>query len=120
VVDTALLVILGGGGGALARFAVDGLVGSRWSGEFPLGTFVVNVTGAWLLGFLAGLGVSHHAMLLAGTATIGSYTTYSTWMLETHRLAEDGERGLAWRNVGFSVAAGLAAVAAGKAIGGLL
>ena len=56
---------------------------SRRLGEFPLGTLVVNVSGCLLLGLLSGLHVSSQAMTLLGTATLGSYTTFSTWMLET-------------------------------------
>ena len=55
--------------------------------------------------------------VLAGTATIGSYTTFSTWMLETHRLAEDGEIGRRCVNVGVSLAVGSARRALGRAIG---
>jgi CrcB protein len=104
---TALLVAICGGAGALARFSVDALVQSRLGGAF-------------LLGLLVGAGARHGTMLLAGTAALGSYTTFSTWMLETHRPAQDGEAGLAWANVAVSLAAGLAAVALGRAAGGLL
>jgi CrcB protein len=117
---TALLVAICGGAGALARFSVDALVQSRRAGEFPLGTLAVNLGGAFLLGLLVGAGARHGTMLLAGTAALGSYTTFSTWMLETHRPAQDGEAGLAWANVAVSLAAGLAAVALGRAAGGLL
>ena len=44
-----------------------------------------------MLGLLTGLALERRRAVLAGTATLGSYTTFSTWMLETHRLAEDGE-----------------------------
>ena len=44
---------------------------------------------ALLLGLLSGLALSPHLALLAGTAFVGSYTTFSTWMLETHRLGEE-------------------------------
>ena len=50
---------------------------------------MVNLSGALLLGFLAGLALSPHVALLAGTAFVGSYTTFSTWMLETQRLGEE-------------------------------
>jgi fluoride exporter len=119
-VITVALVAVCGGLGAIARFLVDGLVQSRRLGEFPLGTLVVNVTGSFALGLLAGLGLAANTMLILGTATVGSYTTFSTWMLETHRPAEDGEPGLARRNFAISLAAGLAAVALGRAVGGLL
>jgi fluoride exporter len=119
-VITALLVIVCGGLGAIARFTVDAIVQSRRLGEFPLGTMVVNLGGCFLLGLLAGLHASHHAMTLLGTATLGSYTTFSTWMLETHRPAEDGEPALAWQNIVIGLAAGLAAAALGRAFGSLL
>lgn len=109
-----------GGFGALLRFFVDGLVAGRDGRDFPLGTFVVNLTGAVLLGLLVGLGVGGDDLLLAGTATIGSYTTFSTWMLESQRLVEDGELALAAVNVMLSLAAGLGAVALGRFIGGHL
>jgi fluoride exporter len=115
---TALLVLACGGAGAIARFMVDGLVQSGRLGEFPLGTLVVNVGGCFLLGLLVGLAVSHRAMEILGTATLGSYTTFSTWMLETHRPAEDGEPSLAWLNIAVGLVAGFAAAELGKALGG--
>jgi CrcB protein len=119
-VIVAILVIICGGSGAIVRFLVDALVQSRRGGEFPLGTLIVNLGGCLVLGLLVGLHAAHDTMLLLGTATIGSYTTFSTWMLETHRPAQDGEPGLAWRNVGISLVCGLAAAAVGRALGGLL
>lgn len=114
---TALLVAVCGGLGAVARFAVDGLVEQRLPGEYPWGTLVVNLSGCFLLGLFTGLGASHRVQLLLGTATLGSYTTFSTWMLESHRSAQDGEPGLAWRSVVIALAAGLAAVALGRVVG---
>ncbi|MDO8212034.1 fluoride efflux transporter CrcB [Conexibacter sp. CPCC 206217] len=106
--------------GALARFAVDSLVSTRIAGRLPWGTFVVNVGGALVLGLLVGAAVGGDAYVLAGTATIGSYTTFSTWMLETFLLAEDGQLRWAAANVLGSLAVGLAAAELGNAIGGLL
>ena len=117
---TAVLVLVVGGAGALARFGVDSLVQSRRLGGFPLGTLVVNVGGCFALGLLDGLKVSSHTVLLAETATLGSFTTFSTWMLETHRPAQDGDPAVAWQNVIVSLGAGLAAVALGRAVGGLM
>jgi fluoride exporter len=112
-----LAVGLLGGVGALGRFLLDAAVSLRLGRQFPLGTLVVNATGALLLGLLVGLGVGGRGMLLAGVATLGSYTTFSTWMLESHRLGEDGELGLAAANLAVSLLAGLAAAAAGWALG---
>ena len=106
--------------GSLARFLLDGAVSSRSSSGFPLGTLAVNASGALALGLLTGLALSGEALLLAGSATIGSYTTFSTWMLETHRLGEDGQLLGGALNVLVSVVAGLAAVALGRSVGGAL
>lgn len=114
------LVGLLGGAGAVTRFAVDGLVAERTGGEFPWGTFVVNLTGAGLLGLLAGAAVHGEALLLAGTATLGSYTTLSTWMFETHRLGQDDQFPIAAVNLLASLFVGFAAVALGHAVGTLL
>jgi fluoride exporter len=106
-----------GGIGALLRFQVDGMVSSRLKPAFPLGTLLVNLTGSLILGLLVGLGFTGDDLLLAGTATIGSYTTFSTWMLESQRLVEDGELLTAGANVLISLGAGLGAVALGRFIG---
>jgi CrcB protein len=103
--------------GTLARFLLDGLVDSRVAGSFPLGTLAVNTSGSLLLGLLAGLAVSGNALVLAGTATLGAYTTFSTWMLESHRLTEDADLVGAAVNILASLLVGLAAAAAGHAIG---
>jgi len=110
-------VALLGGIGAIARFVVDAVVGSRFAGNFPLGTFVVNIGGALALGLLAGLAVTGNALVLAGGATLGSYTTFSTWMLESHRLTEDAEPALALLNILGSLAIGIGGAALGHAIG---
>jgi CrcB protein len=106
-----------GGVGALLRFVLDGLVAARVGRDFPLGTFVVNMTGATILGLLVGLGLGGDRLLLAGTATIGSYTTFSTWMLESQRLVEDGELAAPIANVLLSLGVGLGAAALGRLIG---
>jgi CrcB protein len=106
--------------GALLRFAVDTQVQARASDELPLGTLAVNLTGALALGVLTGADVGGDALLLAGTALLGAYTTFSTWMFETQRLAEEGDGWIAVGYVVVSVAGGLACGAAGWAIGALL
>jgi fluoride exporter len=110
-------VALLGGVGATSRFLVDGAISSRAGRTFPLGTLVINLSGALALGLLDGLAVSGTALVLLGTATLGSYTTFSTWMLETQRLVEDGALRLALLNVTLSLAAGVGAAALGRAIG---
>ncbi len=106
--------------GSLARFLLDGAVSARSQSSFPFGTLAVNASGALILGLFTGLALSGEALILAGSTTIGSYTTFSTWMLETHRLGEDGQLLDGTLNVLVSVFAGLAAAALGRAIGGAL
>jgi fluoride exporter len=106
--------------GSIARFLFDEAISTRTSSGFPFGTLAVNASGALALGLLTGLALSGEALLLVGSATIGSYTTFSTWMLETHRLGEDGQVLAGVLNVLASVVVGLAAVALGRSIGGAL
>jgi CrcB protein len=117
----SLLVWLGvavlGGVGALLRFFVDGIIASRAGRDLPVGTLVVNLSGALVLGLLVGVGFTGTRLVLAGTATIGSYTTFSTWMLETQRLAEEGELSAALGNTLISLLVGLGAAALGRLIG---
>ena len=111
-------VVLIGGAGSVLRFLTDGAVqGDR---DFPLGTLAVNVSGAVILGLLTGLALGHYEALLAGTAAVGSYTTFSTWMLETQRLTEEHQHGKAAVNVAASLAAGVAAAALGQLLGRLI
>jgi CrcB protein len=116
---TWLAVALLGGVGACARFLLVSLIATRHSGSLPLGVLAVNVSGSLLLGLLAGLAVSGDLLVLTGTATLGSYTTFSTWMLETQRLGEEGRVRAAALNVLVSFGLGIGAVVLGRAIGGL-
>lgn len=123
--STALLwagVMTLGGLGAVCRLLVDRTVSGRvkLSGGFPIGTLAVNVSGAWLLGFLGGLALPPHAALLVGTGFVGSYTTFSTWMLETQRLGEERRRFPAVANIVLSVVLGLTAAWLGQQAGGQL
>lgn len=102
-------VALIGGVGSVLRFVVDRAVARRVARSFPFGTLAVNVSGAALLGFLGGLVLSKEAALLAGTAFVGAYTTFSTWMLETQRLGEERQLRAAIANIVVSIALGEAA-----------
>jgi fluoride exporter len=120
----SVLVWLGlallGGGGALLRFRLDRSVQGRLGGEFPLGTLAVNLIGSFCLGLLTGLSVTGDALLLAGTATLGSFATFSTWMLEIERSTEEGETRVAGANVAVSFAGGLVAASLGWLLGAAL
>ncbi|MFC8799460.1 fluoride efflux transporter FluC [Promicromonospora sp. NPDC057138] len=104
-----LVVAVGGGVGAAARFMVDGEIRARHNGGFPWGTFVVNVSGSFFIGLfstlfftLVHLGVPHStAWLLQGALTTGlcgGYTTFSTSTVESVRLAQSGRMRLALAN----------------------
>jgi len=110
-------VVLIGGAGSVLRFLADGMVASAAGRDFPLGSLAVNVSGAVILGLITGLALGHDQALLAGTAAVGSYTTFSTWMLETQRLAEERQHRKAAVNVLVSLALGVAAAALGRLIG---
>jgi CrcB protein len=109
-----------GGCGAIARFLLDGAVAGRAGRRFPLGTLTVNLSGAFLLGLLTGLDITPDALLVVGTATIGSYTTFSTWMLESQRLTEEGDARGAAVNLLVSLVAGVAVAALGRTLGAQL
>lgn len=113
-------IALLGGAGAVCRFLVDRAVSRRLKGGFPVGTLVVNVSGALLLGFLAGLALSPHTALLVGTGFVGSYTTFSTWMLETQRLTEERRVWPAAANIVVSIVLGLTTAWLGVWLGGRL
>ena len=113
-------VVLIGGAGSVLRFYVDGLVGSAFRAGFPYGTLVVNLSGAAILGLITGLAVAGDAALLAGTAAVGSYTTFSTWILETQRLTEERQHRKAVANIVVSLVLGVAAGALGRLIGAQL
>ncbi|HEY6571348.1 MAG TPA: fluoride efflux transporter CrcB [Candidatus Limnocylindrales bacterium] len=120
-----LLVGLGGFGGAVLRWLVDGWVSERNPSAFPLGTFVVNLTGSFVLGVLFAWVLERDVLppdvrlpLMVGF--LGAYTTFSTFMLESWRLVEEGAYGLAMANLVGSVVLGLVAVVAGLAVGRLV
>ncbi len=109
-----------GGLAAAARFALDAEVAARARSPFPLGIFAVNVSGALLLGLVAGAGLDGAALVILAGGGIGSFTTFSTWILDSHRLGTAGLARLGWLNIGLSVVAGFAAVALGHWLGGVL
>lgn len=117
---TWIAVAVLGGVGAMTRFLLDGEISRHVGRGFPVGTLAINVSGAFALGLLAGLTLTGNALVLAGSALLGSYTTFSTWMLETDRLGEEGELERAALNVVGSLAAGVLAVAVGRWLGTVL
>jgi CrcB protein len=92
---TYFLVMAGGGLGALARFLLSGFVASHFGETFPWGTLIINVTGSFVIGFFGTLTEPDGAVLVSGqTRTFvmigicGGYTTFSSFSLQTLRLAQ--------------------------------
>lgn len=113
-------VALLGGAAAAARFLIDAAVTVRTDHPFPLGILAVNLSGALVLGLVAGAALEGEALVIVAGGGIGSFTTFSTWMLDSHRLAEAGHSHLVWLNIGLSLVVGFAAVAFGHWLGAAL
>lgn len=119
-----LAVAVAGAIGAPLRFVVDGFVQDRLGSLFPWGTFVINTSGSLLLGFLTGVALYHGfpevPKAFLATGFCGAYTTFSTFGYETVRLADENAGLMAGANALGSLAAGLAAAAAGFALAALV
>ncbi len=109
-----------GGVAAAARFVIDAEVVARADSQFPVGILVVNLSGAFVLGLVAGTTLHGTALTIVAGGGIGSYTTFSTWILDSHRLGAEGAARLAWLNIGLSLAVGFAAVTLGHWLGSAL
>ena len=119
---TYLGIAVAGGLGALARYELDGVVSRRTGGGLPWGTFVINVSGSFVVGFLFTV-LAERVMVAAWIRSalligfIGAYTTFSTLSLETFRLFEDGAHLLALANGAGSLVSGFLAVYGGVILG---
>ncbi len=116
-----LAVAAGGALGAMGRYAIGLMMAGVWKREFPLATFLINVSGSFVLGFFVAWGAERAAVdplwrLFVTTGFLGAYTTFSTFELETHALTDAGATGLALLNVIGSVVAGFIAVHLGIAL----
>jgi CrcB protein len=109
-----------GGVAAAARFAIDAEITARAGAPFPLGILAVNLSGALAIGVAAGAVLHGAALTIVAGGGIGSFTTFSTWILDSHRLRGAGLAGAAWLNIAGSVVAGFAAVTLGHCLGAAL
>lgn len=120
-----LAVAAGGGVGAMLRFVLDGLLKSTWGSRMPWATGFINLSGSFVLGLLTGLATAHALpgtwLSVLGTGVLGGYTTFSTAMVETVRLAQDRRWAAAAANgagvLVLGVLLALAGLAAGRALG---
>jgi CrcB protein len=114
------VLVIGGARGAPARYFVDGWVEPRVDSVFPWGTFLINVTGSFVLGVVTGLALYHGLgdvpRAAIATGFCGAYTTFSTFSYETIELIELGEHRRAVANALGSIAAGLVAAGLGLAL----
>jgi len=108
--------------GAVLRFFVGSACGAIFGTSFPVGTFVINISGSLFLGWFvtfAGnrIGISDTLRLAIGVGFVGAYTTFSTFMFETHALVESGSGIKALGNLVGSLVVGLVAVRFGIWLG---
>lgn len=121
MLSNCLIIGLGGFLGAIARYIVALWIGQRWGRTFPLGTFVVNISGSFLISLLMSLFtekfmVNPQLRLFLVIGFLGAYTTFSTFEYETGNLVKDGEWSMALANVILSVIAGFVALKFGETI----
>lgn len=114
-----VVVFAGGGIGSVVRYILAVWIGQKWGRSFPLGTFVINVTGSFLIGFLMTLMAERFVenpqwRLLLVVGGLGGYTTFSTFQYETGKLVMDGELLFASLNVILSVVVGFIALKLGE------
>ncbi|WEK48865.1 MAG: fluoride efflux transporter CrcB [Candidatus Kaistia colombiensis] len=114
---------LGGGAGSLLRWWIGRVVGERYHGGFPLATFLINVSGAFVIGYLSVLFSvdwrdRYGSVLNAGVLTgiLGGYTTFSSMQLDAAKLEDAGRGKMAVGYLLLSTAAGLIAAALGAAL----
>ncbi len=122
---TLVFIAVGGAAGAISRYLLQGWVQDLAGDRFPWGTFVVNISGSFLLGVVFALSVDRaflapEVRVPVMIGFIGSYTTFSTLMLESWRLVEEGDYLFMLGNLIGSVVVGMVALVAGLAIGRLL
>ena len=118
----AFLVALGGGIGSAVRYLVGGWFANRFGPGFPYGTFVINVSGSFIIGFFLAFAQERvspgpYWRLFFAVGFVGGYTTFSTFEYESVRLFQDGELLLGGMYLVGSVAAGLIAAIGGIALG---
>jgi CrcB protein len=113
------MVMLGAALGGLARYIIGGAVMQRFTGRFPLGTLVVNVTGCFLIGMLLPLLTERgeprpNLRLFLIVGVLGGYTTFSSFAWESFQAVDEGSRWIGFANVALSVILGYLAVWCGS------
>jgi len=88
------LVLIGIGGvlGGIARFELGKIMSQKADSTFPIGTFIINITGAFLLGIVTSMNLGNSFYLFFGEGFLGAYTTFSTFMYEGFNLFQENEK----------------------------
>jgi CrcB protein len=116
---TKYLFVAGGGAvGAMIRYYLGGSILSRTAAPFPTATFVINITGSFIIGFFLTLiteriPINPNVRLAVAVGFVGAYTTFSTFEYETAKLIEDRDFVIAFLYIAFSIVIGFAAVSGG-------
>jgi CrcB protein len=113
------IVMLGAALGGVARYIIGGAVMQRFTGRFPLGTLVVNVTGCFLIGILLPLLTERgeprpNLRLFLVVGVLGGYTTFSSFAWESFQAVDEGSRWIGFANIALSVILGYLAVWCGS------
>lgn len=87
-----VIVGIGGAFGGLVRFQLGKIISEKSNTPFPIGTFIINITGAILLGIITSINPGHSLYLLLGDGFLGAYTTFSTFMYEGFNLFHENEK----------------------------
>ncbi len=120
--DKYLVVLAGAGFGGLARYTLGTWIMARYGGRFPMGTFLINISGAFLIGLIMTLFTERfqphpHWRLFLVVGVLGGYTTFSSFEYETLQAVHDGARWMSLLYVTGSVVLGYVAVWLGAALG---
>lgn len=87
-----ILVGIGGACGSIVRYELGRIIAEKSKARIPWGTFIINVSGAFLLGFINSIGANANMLHLLADGFLGAYTTFSTFMYEGFNLFQEREK----------------------------
>jgi len=114
-----VLVAMGGAAGSVFRYSLGRFISEKSNSNFPIGTFIINISGAIMLGIVSTIGVNNNMMLLLGDGFLGAYTTFSTFMYEGFNLFQEREKLNAFIYILCSLILGTVGYALGTKIGSI-
>ncbi len=114
-----ILVGIGGIFGGISRYQLGKFISQKSKTTFPIGTFIINITGAFLLGLLSSLDTGKNIYILLGDGFLGAYTTFSTFIYESFNLFQGNEKLNAFINILGSLIVGIIGFVIGFALGQL-